>query len=367
MKLIRTFHPVGQGAFYTEKHFSDDKEFNIVYDCGSLPHRPKYLQKIVNSNFVKDQTIDILFISHFHADHINGIDFLKNQCKIKKVVIPYINDVAKVMIKVNNYLEGYTNYELIDDPTLYFGPETTVITINPTDENRENPIQFEASQAIDDIKTSAIINSGIPLFKRPINDWFFVPFNYLHKEREKQFLRKLKLVGLKRSDINTLTKIKKNEEKIKKAYSKIDGGYDLNINSLVLYSGKNEIDNIWNPFCDNLFFCNLRVYNTQINSGCLYMGDVDMNQSYFFQNIRNKLLKLLPYVGTIQIPHHGAIKNYNSDIFKIANNIKVAIISFGLTNTHGHPSDTVISDLIARSKKCFCVTEDVVSLFSQWK
>lgn len=30
MKLIRTFHPVGQGAFYTEKHFADDKEFKIV-------------------------------------------------------------------------------------------------------------------------------------------------------------------------------------------------------------------------------------------------------------------------------------------------------------------------------------------------
>ena len=34
----RTFHPVGQGAFFTEQFYSDDATtllYNVVYDCGS--------------------------------------------------------------------------------------------------------------------------------------------------------------------------------------------------------------------------------------------------------------------------------------------------------------------------------------------
>ena len=30
--IQRTFHPVGQGAFYSERH----ENYNIVYDCGSV-------------------------------------------------------------------------------------------------------------------------------------------------------------------------------------------------------------------------------------------------------------------------------------------------------------------------------------------
>ena len=37
MKLIRTFHPVGHGAFYTERFYDENVNniANVVYDCGS--------------------------------------------------------------------------------------------------------------------------------------------------------------------------------------------------------------------------------------------------------------------------------------------------------------------------------------------
>lgn len=31
--MIRTFHPIGQGAFYLERHNIDSKDFTVVYDC----------------------------------------------------------------------------------------------------------------------------------------------------------------------------------------------------------------------------------------------------------------------------------------------------------------------------------------------
>ena len=40
MNMIRTFHPVGQGAFYSEEFFNPEGDcvFRAVYDCGSLKY-----------------------------------------------------------------------------------------------------------------------------------------------------------------------------------------------------------------------------------------------------------------------------------------------------------------------------------------
>ena len=72
-KIIRTFHPVGQGAFYSERH----ENFNVVYDCGTeYPKRTdKGIKRTVETAFRKDEEIDILFISHFDFDHVGHIDY----------------------------------------------------------------------------------------------------------------------------------------------------------------------------------------------------------------------------------------------------------------------------------------------------
>lgn len=77
MKVIRTFHPIGQGAFYSEQFINDNNTpiGTIVYDCGS--NNLTCLKKIIPGCFIS-RDIDILFISHFDADHINGISTLKN-------------------------------------------------------------------------------------------------------------------------------------------------------------------------------------------------------------------------------------------------------------------------------------------------
>ena len=68
MKIKRIFHPIGQGAFYSERH----ENLNIVYDCGNWKNT-KQATKIVQSAFKKDEVIDILFISHFDYDHVSSI------------------------------------------------------------------------------------------------------------------------------------------------------------------------------------------------------------------------------------------------------------------------------------------------------
>ncbi|GAA6530470.1 hypothetical protein LPYR103PRE_24430 [Segatella asaccharophila] len=79
--VIRTIHPVGQGAFYTEEFFDNQHDVNhtVVFDCGSKT-KPKssraktlYIDNVVNSSFGDKQKIDLFFISHFDEDHVNGI------------------------------------------------------------------------------------------------------------------------------------------------------------------------------------------------------------------------------------------------------------------------------------------------------
>ena len=79
MIFRRTFYPVGQGAFYVEEFkLYDGSTFTIVYDCGSTTLEPKDFEAKIEVFFRDRQDyvrkwpyqIDILFISHFHADHI---------------------------------------------------------------------------------------------------------------------------------------------------------------------------------------------------------------------------------------------------------------------------------------------------------
>lgn len=83
LQVIRNIHPVGQGAFYSEtlhRHGLNDDKY-VVYDCGVLPMSSRLEEEI--KNFLpKGSVIDVLFISHFHADHVNGLKLLAERYKI---------------------------------------------------------------------------------------------------------------------------------------------------------------------------------------------------------------------------------------------------------------------------------------------
>ena len=65
--MIRSFLPVGQGAFYTEQF---DCGVNVVYDCGSSTSRSA-IEKQIACTFESREKIQAVFISHLHEDHIH--------------------------------------------------------------------------------------------------------------------------------------------------------------------------------------------------------------------------------------------------------------------------------------------------------
>jgi len=365
MKIIRTFHSIGQGAFYSERHFINDKEFTIIYDCGSATLKAEKLKTKINSVFPKGHTIDILFISHLHSDHINGIEFLKKNYTIKSVVLPYINDDTKILLKISNYLiYGDSKDEIIDNPNKYFGSKTKVILVDEAViDLQSNGVDLQTIKTISNLRSSNSIQSGSVIVSGVMNyKWYFIPFNYKDDVRKKQFLVFLKKVSLSLSDLNTLEKVITHKVKLRKIYNSIDR--NLNVNSLILFSGKDSTLET-NCYTEKHHLFSPHFFN-KIDSGCIYFGDINLNQKDIVEDIECKLVKVLPYVGIIQVPHHGSVLSFDKSVLAKFKNIKCAVFSFGTTNTYGHPSESVISEILSNSIFPYLVTEERDSTLIQW-
>ncbi|MGP1559143.1 MAG: MBL fold metallo-hydrolase [Prevotella intermedia] len=383
MNFRRTFYPVGQGAFYVEEFkLYDGSTFTIVYDCGSTTLEPKDFEAKIVHFFRKRKghirkwpyQIDILFISHFHADHINGIKHLKKHCNIKKVVIPLIDDEEKAILKVSNYIEDKQKLhdELIDNPEAFFGENTSIIRID-TEYNPENQRSIDISE----INDNQTLSSGTILVhkeKKHIDfDWVFIPFNYKQKERIEKFKSAIDAINDERNkenkenlyleELNKIDYIKENKKDLIKAYKKVEG--DLNKTSMVLYSGPRKY---------NINYCYLDFdsYNLWyycltprcLRSGCLYTGDINLKNRGLIKDIKKRLDRFSEFIGTLQVPHHGSRYNFKESILMVGN-ISCAIFSFGIRNDYGHPAYSVFYDVKKKGITPCLVTEKLKTIVVQ--
>lgn len=371
MGMTRTFHPVGQGAFYSEKFETRSGDtFTIVYDCGSTTLPKKLLDRKIKTAFPKDSEIDILFISHFHADHINGIETLKKHCQIKTVILPELASEAKALLKTVYFLEkdsfdklSYEEFEqLIENPVSFFGEERTqIITIEPVEgELQSNDEQLSEPIDISRVRGNRTFPSATTFSHPQVYPWLFIPFNYKQEERRKQFEDAIAAKGIKLESLNDISAITKQKELIKKAYKSIDG--DLNENSMILYSGP-KVNSIFEiPYLVSRSFSRFCFHccPSLFQAGCLYTGDIDWTVG----NLFGGLSKFLNCIGTIQIPHHGSRHNFDRSLLDLQE-LSCTIFSFGSNNTYGHPADSVVEEVVQKGiLPCF-VTEDPSSIVVQ--
>lgn len=371
--IKRLFHPIGQGAFYSESH----ENFNIVCDCGNWKNT-KLSDKVVEQSFDKNDIIDILFISHFDFDHISKIPKLKRNVKnIKRVVLPLLHKNEKILL-TNIYRIIYSDFsDLINNPQEYFGDKTKIINVIETNNGESSLSEIDTPEDIDKIKKGNNdkmykIKSGKSIF---INDpnWIFIPYNHKYKIRNSPLIKALKKEGfnINKLQINskyTLSKIatdlkikeKETTKKIKRVYDRLDGR--INQNSMLLYSGPKNTRIFKNHcFCGNNLYshCYPFLHNRCLNNkiACIYTGDTDLN----IVKIESIFKPLWNNVGTIQVPHHGDIKSFN---FNILNYGQYRFpISFGTNNSYGHPSAKVVSKILNNKNFPIFITEKLDSMF----
>ena len=156
--IQRTFHPVGQGAYYSERHISNN--INIVYDCGTeyKNRNNKGIKSVVHQSFSKDEVIDILFISHFDFDHISLIDELMNTVKeVKNVVIPLLSS-KQVNLLSNLYeaLQAPNLVKLVTSPRIFFGNKTRIVKVERSSERpNESQESTNLSNSVQDLNISS--------------------------------------------------------------------------------------------------------------------------------------------------------------------------------------------------------------------
>lgn len=390
IEMRRVFHPVGQGAFYSESFYTGFGTFNMVYDCGSMS-KGVDIDNIISKSFHKDNgdDIDILFISHFDSDHVNKITFLKESVnKIKKVIMPLIPDedkgillafnIASNNITSNNIASNneYQNYaKIISNPTDFFGKETKIIQVREREGGspRENPEEAQATTNSNETRTSYIdsVDSGTNIHFHDSHDfaipfWVYKPYNYKHKGRNRELIDKFKSKNISIEKLLDIEYINENIKDIRACYREIKG--NINQNSLVLYSNYQDSlvlhSLVLHSNCLKINLCLSRCadygaifhrydcwhcHRRIISPGCIYTGDVNLAKirSDFKSGIIEEYRDHRP-VGTIQVPHHGSKHGFDIGFFDDFKDSKCGIISpvsFGLSNPYRHPSSMVIEKL----------------------
>lgn len=389
--IVRIFHPIGQGAFYSERFFDfEERTLNIVYDCGVEKVEERH-KKIVRASFTKDDIIDYLFISHLDDDHISLVKTLKESVqRIYNVVLPYID---REDIELQYALSLISN----DSNTLYFWRwlrDSLNGERNAMDDNESmfHIVLPEEKKYLHD-RNNRVHISGVPFQINNITDWIFIPYtkhldrvNELDNELEAllddtDFKRELSHIGIKIDSLHTFKRALTRDsfadlisndfikKKLQDAYKNISG--TINQNSLLIYSGpsfKQEDQTRHFEFL-SLFdsstrtaFDSLWLFNENLRVACLYTGDSDFDMAIYKRDFG----ELWDNVGTIQLPHHGSLTS-----FKLSKNKSefdrpyIIPLSCGETNRYGHPSIEVLAFLLSEKCAPVIVTENCSTITMQ--
>ena len=302
--VTRIFANVGQALFAVERR----GKYTIVYDCGG---ESKHVVAYAVPNLLKKgELIDILFISHYDRDHINGIEYLLRHCRVCRIILPMVEEPFR-WLQAQTMEEDSFEKIFVKDPIdaiqLYMHKlreegidgttESYVHYIAPWEEYIErnmDPI------SVSNLPNGAIISAGRPI-KLDDTDWIYLPFNrrIMTREQWDLFIWMLGLpAGSKPEDILIHWQTQwysdtSQKRTIKKAWSeatRIPVG-EINNYSMTLYSGPSRILS---------------------QSACLFMGDY--NAKRFVDVLLEFYDGLWGNVEVIQIPHHGSLDNFNSQI-----------------------------------------------------
>ena len=390
MRIVRTFHPVGQGAFYTEKLYDDDNSVRhiMVFDCGVAWGRVSKARHLVKHAFKDTDTIDYLFISHLDYDHISlASTLLDSVHQVRHIVLPLISEEDLEIALALHRIAGHANCPSIIEKIIshYRGDHSQDYM-----RGDYSLIMVGEGQAVNGSYTIWPNGESRQLDSIDAPDWVFIPYNVESVSRKAELVTKLGEL-LEKKDIckelddqgETITdsnlffnalkdtafvkKVIKNKghvlKGLKEVYENIKG--TINKNSLQLYSGPKDLNHgmfedfylghkcLSNRVFDKLF------WEDYHRVACLFTGECDFDLAEWRDR---KYQEVWDNVGTIQIPHHGSIDSFDIDKNTIDRYYKF-IVSCGNENTFGHPSMRLLEYLLLSGCYCRIVNESLNSVY----
>ncbi len=351
INMIRTIHPVGQGGFISEKFVvSGGKETVVVYDCGSQNGK-SIVEREIRNCFQQNAEIRAVYISHLDNDHVNGLEFLINYCRVKNIYLPYLSPQARLMsmIKYKCDEESGTDdlcsdfiWDLIDYGTNERLPESLFLL------NREPPRIHFVNQNNFNIQKVDVENTDI---------WEYLAFNNENVKIKRRFLEMLEKEGIYPEQLRDAGSFSylwgklKIRNALKKIYKKLDDGINANSLGVISYPLTASCKSRINCGCLKCKHCILNCWETELKTGAIYVGDMDlsdMKSDFYINRFRGNS------IGLLQLPHHGSKNNYRTECTE---NIDVFIANAGYSNRYGHPSGLVADDLLINGKELHTITE----------
>ena len=110
----RNQRPVGHGCFHSGHLWleGEPEVFRYIYDCGAK--RRHYRESEINAYlamFPGEAKLDVLFISHLHADHVNGLNHLLASVKCDTAVIPYVSPFERLCFVTADVASGSPDFD----------------------------------------------------------------------------------------------------------------------------------------------------------------------------------------------------------------------------------------------------------------
>lgn len=390
-----TFHPVGQGLFSSGciRPWHEQPQFRWVYDCGTVSRKSLLTEAIGKLNWAPAgprPKLDLVIISHFDRDHVNGLLTLLDTFDVGTLLLPYAHLWERLLIAFGRGVTAGRLLEFYLHPLAFLSREyqgridqLAWVPSSSGDENQASPLEPEPTfegqppsplhidvERGDNRDDSEGISKDMPQRGdgKPIpavvlrrggrlvasNAWEFVPYNEPPKKRvPRRFQsavdkhRNLLLSGNAKIKLQSLSCLKA-------LYDRQFGTSSAhrNVISLFVYCGPLSRRTLCHSTsCTHVchakqtrVFCHGRSSN---RCGILYTGDG-------FLDTRARLTRMRTFFGDdrigrvfcMQVMHHGARSNWHEGM---ADTIQPAVSVFSADpdrRSTRHPHAQVLKDFM---------------------
>jgi hypothetical protein len=403
---VRIQHPSGQGFFHSASISVDKAEipFRYVYDCGtSAGAKARNLEIEAMRRRLGDSTglIDVVFVSHAHEDHINGLPLLlgkskNNPIRAGALVLPYLDTVARLIAVAPNLANSRNS---LSERFAIEGTRAFTATLNV-----ERIVEVYSSSDIEGLPPGVIVDSdfdpgppfepdsGVRLIfprtfgRRDRDEDIFISDNEpltisarggefwqlrmhvdeMERKRREGFIDRLgtelgesvlsgvQVIDWLDMEDNRRLLLGKFRKKLSTAYGSIG---DLNATSLSLYSGPLRHQK---P-------CRTHEPFSYLNAGCDVerVGWLGTGDARLIDNLNDFVTHFgeqLPDVRTLTIPHHGSRHNSDDRLFGAVRPM-YAVAASGRNGSYDHPHSETVHRVTDANAQLVIVNESATSKF----
>lgn len=396
------FYPVGQGLFSAgsiKLRGANKPAFVWVYDCGTssgITLLDKRIDEFKNEYGARGK-IDLLVLSHFDRDHINGVCRLLDKFRVEILMLPYMTLAQRLIIALEEGNNGGVDAEIIEfylNPVRYLTDRYnigSILYVPPSGEEELSPTSGDdfprpdMGESSSNISEEFTVNVDYDLNFRDKDDdivpqnepskvpkkylrrggritlnmdiWEFVPYNDNPYNNDQEYVipDDFKITVEKLASV--LLSKDKNEGhtealiKLKECYDNHFGksSEKRNVISLFMFSG--PLSRRWVDFFEGHWRSRYthdrtRWFGRTVREvGILYSGDGYLNSNDRVQRLTNYLgAGRMGRITIFQVMHHGAESSWCPEV---TDEIKPLVSIFSSDPEHTgyrHPSPLVLRD-----------------------